>query len=213
MKYYLSHSLIGLLYLFFTAITAFAILMIQDLIWLKVILLVLNLALYVFIVATVAKKDGEEALKVRIANDLERRIIIQTGDDIKLKKGEFAWWKGFVIGGVVCAPLIILMLIHTVLIIIDPTKTGAGAIAGFLYMMVFAFFRMDVVMTQDVSTTVGSAVQTNMPLAPEFFYWTLLAIPVIVLAIGIAYYLGGKKIELQQQKIKEKQRMFSGEEF
>lgn len=213
MKYYLSHSLLGILYLFFSAITAFAILMIQDLIWLKVILLVLNLALYIFIVATVAKKDGEDALKVRIANDLERRVIIQTGADIPLKKGEFKWWKGFVIGGVVCAPLIILMLIHTVLIIIDPTKTGAGAIAGFLYMMVFAFFRLDVVMSENVSTTVGSAVQTNMSTSLEagFFYWSLIAIPVIVLTIGIAYYLGGKKIELQQQKIKEKQRLLSGE--
>ena len=211
MKYYLSHALLGLLYLFFSAITAFAILMIEGLIWLKVILLVLNLGLYVFIVATVAKKDGEDALKVRIANDLERKVIIQTGEDIQLKKGEFAWWKGFAIGGVVCVPLVVLLIIHAILTSIDPTKTGAGAIAGFLYMMVFAFFRMDVVMGENVSTTVGSAVQTNMPLDPSFFYWTLLAIPVIVLTIGIAYYLGGKKIELQQQKIKEKQRLLSGE--
>lgn len=211
MKYYLSHALLGLLYLFFSAITAFAILMIEGLIWLKVILLVLNLGLYVFIVATVAKKDGEDALKVRIANDLERKVIIQTGEDIQLKKGEFAWWKGFVIGGVVCVPLVVLLIIHAILTSIDPTKTGAGAIAGFLYMMVFAFFRMDVVMGENVSTTVGSAVQTNMPLEAGFFYWSLLAIPVIVLTIGIAYYLGGKKIELQQQKIKEKQRLLSGE--
>ena len=211
MKYYLSHALLGLLYLFFSAITAFAILMIEGLIWLKVILLVLNLGLYIFIVATVAKKDGEDALKVRIANDLERCVIIQTGEDIPLKKGEFKWWKGFVIGGVVCAPLVILLLIHTVLIIVNPTMTGAGAIAGFLYMMIFAFFRMDVVVAENVNATVGGAVQTNMPLSAGFFYWSLIAIPVIVLTIGIAYYLGGKKIELQQQKIKEKQRLLSGE--
>ena len=213
MKYYISHALLACLYLFFTAITAFAILLIQDLIWLKVILLLLNLGLYVFIVATVAKKDGEDALKVRLANDLERKVIIQTGEDIQLKKGEFAWWKGFAIGGVVCVPLVVLLIIHAILTSIDPTKTGAGAIAGFLYMMVFAFFRMDVVMSDTVNTTMSDAVQTNIPIQPEFFYWTLLAIPVIVLSIGVAYYLGGRKIELQQQKIKEKQRMLSGENF
>ena len=78
MKYYLSHSLIGLLYLFFTAITAFAILMIQDLIWLKVILLVLNLALYVFIVATVAKKDTiRGTLRVIMFSSLMPTLLMQ----------------------------------------------------------------------------------------------------------------------------------------
>ena len=70
---------------------------------------------------------------------------------------------------------------------------------------------MDVVVAENVNATVGGAVQTNMPLSAGFFYWSLIAIPVIVLTIGIAYYLGGKKIELQQQKIKEKQRLLSGE--
>ena len=68
-------------------------------------------------------------------------------------------------------------------------------------MMVFAFSRVNI----------GTGATAATPINPAIYYWSLLAIPVIVLATGISYILGGKKIELQQQRIREKQRRIYGE--
>lgn len=206
MWYYIKQSLMAFIYLFFMAITAFGIMCIgSDLVWLKVLLCLLNVALYVFIIGAAAFKDGQDALKVRIANDLEREQIIKTGAALPLKlKEEYKAWKGFVFGGIACAPLIILLIIHTLLFtLVGDNYIGAGAIAGFLYLMIFAFARLNVATTAE-----GAAVAA---INPTVYYWTLLAIPVVVLSVGIPYVLGAKKIELQQARIKEKQRQIYGE--
>lgn len=201
MWYYVKQGLLPFIYLFFTAITAFGILCIEGLVWLKVLLLLLNIGLYVFIVSAASFKDGQEALKVRIANDLERMQIVRTGESLPLKlKEEYKPWKGFFHGFIACIPLVILLIIHTV-VMLTGGGNGAGAIAGFIYMMVFAFSRVNI--------NTGATAAT--PINPTIYYWSLLAIPVIVLATGIAYILGGKKIELQQQRIREKQRSIYGE--
>ena len=201
MWYYVKQGLLPFIYLFFTAITAFGILCIEGLVWLKVLLLLLNIGLYVFIVSAASFKDGQEALKLRIANDLERMQIVRTGESLPLKlKEEYKPWKGFFHGFIACIPLVILLIIHTV-VMLTGGGNGAGAIAGFIYMMVFAFSRVNI--------NTGATAAT--PINPTIYYWSLLAIPVIVLAPGIAYILGGKKIELQQQRIREKQRRIYGE--
>ena len=201
MWYYVKQGLLPFVYLFFTAITAFGILCIEGLVWLKVVLLLLNIALYVFIVAAASFKDGQEALKVRIANDLERMQIVRTGESLPLKlKEEYKPWKGFFHGFIACIPLVVLLIIHTV-VTLTGGGNGAGAIAGFIYMMVFAFSRVNI----------GTGATAATPINPAIYYWSLLAIPVIVLATGISYILGGKKIELQQQRIREKQRRIYGE--
>ena len=200
MWYYIKQSLLPFVYLFFSAITAFGILCIEGLVWLKVLLLLLNLGLYVFIVAAASFKDGQEALKVRIANDLERMQIVRTGEALPLKlKEEYKPWKGFFHGFIACIPLIILMIIHTILFLAGGGN-GAGALAGFVYMMVFAFSRVNI----------GTSA-TTITVSPAVYYWSLLAIPVIMLSTGVAYILGCKKIELQQQRIKEKQRSIYGD--
>lgn len=201
MWYYVKQGLLPFIYLFFTAITAFGILCIEGLVWLKVVLLLLNIGLYVFIVSAASFKDGQEALKVRIANDLERMQIVRTGESLPLKlKEEYKPWKGFFHGFIACIPLVVLLIVHTI-VMLTGGGNGAGAIAGFIYMMVFAFSRVNI--------NTGATAAT--PINPTIYYWSLLAIPVIVLATGIAYILGGKKIELQQQRIREKQRSIYGE--
>lgn len=206
MWYYVKQSFISFIYLFFTAIIAFGIMCIDsDLAWLRIILLVLNLGLYVVIVAAASFKDGQEALKVRIANDLERLQIIRTGEALPLKlREEYKPWKGFISGAISCIPLIVLLIVHTILIFAAGKQyIGAGAIASFIYMMVFAFARC----------TVPTASESAVAVAPDPFmhYWSLLVIPVIILSTGIPYILGARKIELQQQRIKEKQRQIYGE--
>ena len=200
--YYVKQMFIPIMYLFIFDIIALGILCIGDnLIALKVILLLVSLGFYAFILGAVFYKDGQAAYKVRIANDLSREQIIKTGKDIPLKLNEeYKPWKGFFHGFIACIPLVILLIVHTI-VMLTGGGNGAGAIAGFIYMMVFAFSRVNI----------GTGATAATPINPAIYYWSLLAIPVIVLATGISYILGGKKIELQQQRIKEKQRRIYGE--
>lgn len=200
MWYYIKQSFLPFVYLFFMAMTAMAILTIgNELVWLKVILCLLNLGLYLIIVCAASYKDGQTALKERIANDLERMQIIRTGEDRPLKlKEEYKWWKGYFYGFLSCVPLLLLLAIHTVLMLIDPALNGAGVVASIIYLTFFAFFRLN-------------AVGTEVAVAPTIYYSTLIALPIIMIATGVSYYMGARKIQHQQDLIKEKQRQIYGE--
>lgn len=191
-------AVVPFIYLFFMAFISMGIVLIKnDLLILKIALSILNIAFYTLIVAAGAMKEGETALKVRIANDLERVQIIRTGEDRPLKLvEEYKPWKGFLIGFLACVPCIVLLLIHTVLIFgVGMDNTGAGALAGFLYMMFYSLSRL--------------AVSTE----PSVFayYFCLLSVVVVPLITGIPYILGARKIEKQQEKIKQRQREIYGD--
>ncbi len=198
MGYYLKKAIIGFVYLIFSAVTAYAILFIPDLAWLKIVLLILNLGLYSYVLASTAFQDGQSAYKVRMTNDLNRRQIIITGEDLPLDtKKEYKSYKGFIIGAVICIPLVVLLVIHAIVVKSNPTNKDFGITAGFMYLIVYAF--------------AGVGVKVDNFFAVVSPYWALFAIPVIVLVQGVFYYLGGRKIELQQQMIKEKHKMLHGE--
>ncbi len=195
MWYYVKQSFMSLIYLVFTAVIALVILTVQ-IYWLRLVLSLLNLALYLTIVCATSYKEGELALRVRISNDLERKEIIRTGEERPLKlKEEYKVWKGFIFGAVTCVPLIILLLIHTVVVnFIDPSSLSAGAISAFIYADFFCF----------ASLFFGD-------LQPWFYYFSLIAIPILSLSTGIPYILGGKKVEQQRNVIREKQRQIYGD--
>lgn len=202
MKYYLKQGVFPFIYQLFMAMIAFGILAISGLIWLKILLAVLNIALYLFIVAAVAFKDGQEALKVQMANDLERREIIRTGEDRPLKlHEEYKPWKGFAFGFISCVPILVLLALHTIVYNATGSYAGLGAIAGVIGLMFFVFFRLDA-----VSSTAETAV------VPWYtYYGALIALPVLMLTMGIAYIMGAKKIMRQQEIIREKQRQIYGD--
>lgn len=198
--YYVKQMFIPIMYLFIFDIIALGILCIGDnLIALKVILLLVSLGFYAFILGAVFYKDGQTAYKVRIANDLSREQIIKTGKDIPLKLNEeYKPWKGFLIGAINCIPLVIFMLIHVILTAgKDPvTATNTcGAIAALIYIAFFAFMQ--------VNSTVALTAAT--------YYFVFIAVPIFIAIPGVCYYLGGRRIELQQQQIKEKHRMIYGD--
>ena len=210
-KYYVTRSVFSFVYAFITSLTAAAILCIEDLVWLKALLSALNLLLYIYIVGAIAFKDGEQALKVRNNNDFERQIMVKTGQDRPLKlTEEFKPWKGFVIGAIACIPVCVLMIIHAIATLINPANISVGAYTSFLYMFIFSFFRLNVVQSGG-DTGIDQSVQANATVAPELFYLNLLVVPVLLLSIGVGYYLGGKKVERDYQKLKERQRIYSGD--
>ena len=206
MKYYIKNGVFPFIYQIFMAMTAFGILAINGLIWLKIILAVLNIGLYLFIIASVAFKDGQEAFKVQMANDLERREIIRTGEDRPLKiHEEYKPWKGFVFGFIACFPTVLLLVLHTIVYLATGSYMGLGAIAGILSLMFFIFFRLGVSFSS--AETAGAAISWYT------YYGALVALPVIMLTTGISYMLGAKKIRRQQEMIREKQRQIYGDKL
>ena len=192
MKYLLKQTILPFIYLGCMALTAWGVwTMEEDQFALKVILLVLNLALYAVIVCFMAFKDGEMALKTRNANDAERRIIIETGAYRELKVAEeYAPWKGFAVGLIVCAPLIICVIIDVILKLSGTSNDIFQIIPTFLYLMVQAIVQL---------------------LGGNYFY-ILLSIPFICCCTGIPFILGAKKIERQQEMIRQKHAKIYGED-
>jgi hypothetical protein len=193
--YLIKQTIVPFIYLLFGTMIALGILMIEDLVWLKVVLLLLNVGLYVVIVGATSFKDGEMGYKALMANDLERMNIIRTGEDRPLKlKEEYAIWKGFVPGLITCIPLVLCLIIHVIINNGGQNMQAAG-ICNFIYMTFGAFAH------------VGA-----LEVAPSWsVYVNLLALIVVPLSTGFAYYLGARKIRLQQEMIAEKKRQIYGE--
>lgn len=194
--YFLKQMFFPLVYMVILSITSIGITAINnDLMWLKYILNAIVLAFFALIIGAVSWKDGEEGAKVLHANDLERRRIVETGEDrpLNLLK-EYRPWKGFLAGLSTCVPLIIMIIIHAIMSSTG-AGNGAGAVAGFVYMIVFMFFMPDL----------------NMTLTASHYYLTLTAIPIFMVITGVAYILGYRKIQKQYQSVERKQNQIYGD--
>lgn len=189
MWYLFKQSLVPFAYLFFSATIASGVFSIEgcDPI-IAFVLLLINAGLYVFVVWSLLAKEGEKGFTARQTNDYNRKRIIETGEDLPLNIAEeYTWWKGFAVGGIIIAPLVILMLIHTIFLLAGSPIVGTGAITSFAYMVIFAFTRIG------ATATVGI----------YDYYWTLLCIPFILSITGFAYIMGAKKKERQQKSIEQ----------
>ncbi len=204
MKTYLKQAFVPLVYTFLVSVIAFAILSIDDkLAWLKVLLCILNISLYAIVVGGVSYKEGQMALKIRVANDTERKQIIKTGEDRPLRLAEeYKWWKGFLMGAITCLPMLVLMLVHTVLILINPALNGAGVISCTFYMAFFCFMIIKTGNSTDLK-----------PLEPAKFYFNFVSLPIIMLICGFGYLAGARKIMRQQEAIRKRHREIHGEEL
>ena len=199
MKFYLKKAFFIFVYIVLTSFISMAIALIDDQLALKVALLVANLALFVYIVCGMAYQDGQKAFKTRIANDKEREHIVETGEDIKLKRSEeYKPYKGFLIGFISCVPLLIILLIQYFTTGNDPAKLDTTNFANYIYFCFSAFANLD-------PSGVHEAVIYSSP------YWALLAIPINMLAHGILFIVGAKKIEKQQQTVKNIHHSIYGE--
>ena len=190
MKYYLKKSLFLIVYLLFTATIAASILSIEGLAVLKLILLIANLALFLYISCGITFQDGQKAYKVLVSNDKLRERIVETGEEITLNtKEEYHVKKGFIIGALACVPMVLLLIVHAIVTNSNPENIVFGQAAGVLYMNVYGFFNVDFLNVQSVVLYAS-------------FYWALLAIPLLIVAQGVSYYLGARKIMFQQEQIK-----------
>ena len=197
MKYYFKKLFLITVYLVSSGIIGASVFLVEGMEWLRLILLILNFALFIFIYCGIAFKDGEKALRVRISNDKLRELIVKTGDDYKLDlDGEYSTLKGFLTGAFACLPLVILMLLSLV------AKGGLNTILvqamQLFYLVFYGFFNLDF-----------AGAHKTVLYAP--IYWTLIAIPILIILHGVFFYLGGRSAELQQERIKNTHKRLYGE--
>lgn len=195
MGYYFKRATLPWVYLVFMLVLSLSVHAISNVI-LKYVLMTATLLLYVSILAIISYKDGQEALKVRISNDIERKTIIETGEDRPLNlKTEYKTYKGFLIGLVVCIPLFVLLILHTAFIsTVESGTTFFGTVTNVLYSIVFNLFRA-----------------SNSELTVYTTYYTLLYVPIVCLSMGLAYVFGAKQVEKQQKHIKDIHNQIYGE--
>ena len=189
MNYYLKKFFLILVYLISSGIIASGALLIEGVEIIKLILLMLNLALFLFIYCSIAFKDGEKALRVRISNDKMRELIIQTGDDYKLDlDGEYKARKGFIVGANACIPLVVLLLIS---LWIGHEGNVAEKTVELFYLVFFGFFNLDFMNVHEDALFASC-------------YWTLIAVPFLIVLHGVFFCLGARKVELQQEAFRNK---------
>lgn len=194
MKYYLKSSIIPFLYLFFQSSLSILLFKI-NIVSLALALLGLNMAIFIFTISVFAYRNGQESYKVLLLNDVERRIIVQTGEDRPLNlKEEYAPYKGVVLGLTPLFPLLILILIHLIIFIAGGEYVGIGAIAVFLYKVPYAVFEY-----------------LGYTITMSNCFLTLLSIPFVFLPIYISYNLGAKNTRITREKIEEDRKNLHGE--
>jgi hypothetical protein len=146
-----------------------------------------------------AYQDGQRAYKTRISNDKEREHIIETGEDRKINRSEeYKPYKGFLIGFISCVPLLIILIVQFITIGNDPAKVDTTNAINYIYFCFSAFANLD-------PSGIHQAIIYSSP------YWSLLSLPIIMLAHGILFIVGAKKIEKQHQTVKNIHHSIYGE--
>lgn len=196
MKYYLKMALMPFIYLLFSAMIGMSIMLLdKDMMMLEYALCFLNMAFYVIIIGYAGFKDGQGELKIRMENDMYRRRIIETGEDYPIRAlEEYKPFKGCFIGLLSAIPSIVLVVIHLIMMFTSPTVDNSfGVFAGLMNMVVFSFFM--------VSGTITA----------WHYLFTLLYVPFVLLVYGLPYYLGGKQMQKQYDKIDELKAQMGGD--
>ena len=196
MWYYFKQTLFLFVYMLFMSFISFAIAALK-IPALKVILLILSIALYVFIAVMSSFKEGQQSVSLLNSNDLQRKRIIETGEDIKLKTaGEYRVWKGFFLGFLVTLPLVICLIVHTI-IAYTGGGNGAGAVAGMGYALFYIPY----------STFLETAVLESA----GQYYILLYCVPFMMATCGSPYLLGARKMQAKYDKIQEKHNELYGD--
>lgn len=202
MKYYLKNVFFVIAYMIMTMLTALGISCIGDnLTWLKIILSFLNLGLFCLVVFLMAYAEGQTARKVMHSNDLSRKVIVETGEDMPIKvHEEYSRIKGYSFGFFASVPLIICLIVHLILILaLGESYIGGGVVAGLLYKPFFDVYEYFIWLATG-----------QMKVVYWHFFILIYAVPFISCLTGIAYNLGAKKIQKQYDKINAQQEMIYG---
>ena len=199
MKFYVRQAVFPFFYMIFVSLMSFFISLI-NILWVREILYLLSLSVYFFIIGASFFQRGQEAIKTRETNDMERREIIRTGEDRPLKLDEeYQPWKGFFIGFIVTWPLIFLMLLHFILTLVtNGTFLFFGGAANVVYLAFYAPY--------SVLVLIDGAI-----ISAWHYFFVLYAVPVIICLAGVCYILGAKKQQREIDKIEDTKKSIYGD--
>ena len=172
----LKESLIIFIYMLMMGIMSFLILMINST-FVKVALLILVILFYLFMCVLLTKSTGEIHFKALVTGNIRRQQ--ENSEDInkycKTEK-EYRFYKGFLIGIIISSLTYILLIIR--LFISSNNIDVCLKILNLLYWSLLSVF--------DNTASI--------------FYLALFTL-LNVASCGFGYYLGAKKIMLQQEKL------------
>lgn len=170
-------------------------------VWVEFALSIVNVIMFVVAIVAYFSNEGKKAATHLLANDLERENMVKTGKYVKLDTArEYSTWKGFFIGLVVSAPLIIMMIIH--LIYGLSTNSQVSKVAGVASLMYLGFYSL-----------YGVFVPSGTIISFGQHFILLYSVPFIVLSVGLSYYFGARKIFNRKQKILNQQRNIYGDKI
>ena len=175
----LKESIIIIVYTVLESLISLMILMINSLAA-KVFLLILNVAFFAFMCIIFSKSLGEKQYKAKMTADIRR----SKGNIVDIKKyckpeNEYRFINGLLLGMLASIFLYILLIIRFLI----KSKTGIDAVIKLLYFIYGAFLTLT-----DKSLSV---------------YYLLLFSLITVGVCAFGYYLGAKKIMLQQDKLQK----------
>ena len=177
------------------SLVAYGITMIQ-LVELRMVLLILNIIIYCSAVFALQMKEGMDSVKVLYLNNRSREKIIETGEDIKIRRSEeYKTFKGFLFGALAYSPYLLLMIAHAIITAINPTNFIAGEIGATIYMMFYA--------------PIGLAFEGA--LTAGVYYIALYGLVLVSVLSGVAYILGARKIFKQHERIESYNKSIYGE--
>ena len=185
-SYLLKQSLFNFAYHILTMMTAAAISLI-EITWLKMVLFVLNIALYATIVFFSSRAQGEKEKKQEYANDIERRHVAETGDYVNInEREEYRPLNGFFTGLITCIPLLLLVVFFLVFTLADVAQNTIVVITNILY----GTFTMPLsIVSEDLSIRVLN------------YFCSLYAIFIICGATSFGYFVGAKRVEKQHERV------------
>lgn len=200
MKYYLKKTARAFIYILLTlalSIGTMASKGSNDNVVVPFLMALLNVAILTLSLGVIFYKEGQKAYRILTENDLNRKRIIETGKNYPLKEAEeYKPYKGVLIGLCVCIPLVFLLLVHLVVSLATNGQVRVlGIIASVVYMVLYSPF----------------AVFFSANVYWYKFFYLLYAIPYFCLAIGLPYYLGGRKKRLQREEINKTHKEIYGD--
>ena len=127
------------------------------------------------------------SVKILYVNNRNREKIIETGEDIKIRRQEeYKAYKGFLFGALTYAPYLLIMVIHAIVSGVSGSLV-VGEIGATVYMMFYSL--------------VGFAFQGSIT---AWVYYIAFYGMVIVSAVsGVGYLLGARKIFKQHEQIEK----------
>ena len=143
--YYLKDSVLIYTYIIVTGLLGFIVMFMVDENYLPdyvgIILSVVNIVIYALVARNIFLKTGEEAMRAKHSNDIERRHMLETRSYHEINKvTEFSIKKIIVFCIITIVPLAIMLLVQGIIDLSGSDSNGFLLMLKFLYGMVYSAF-------------------------------------------------------------------------